>query len=132
MNKETLLKYAESGVRDRLQEIQLEINELARLFPHIVNHQDGSIPAVVPIMPKVKSKPNGKAGRVEAVRVPEAQRLATLRAFLTEVPGSNTHQIAAHLGVATSYANKLLLKIGAKSTRAGHRAPSTWRLGKRS
>lgn len=55
MNKSQLLKYAEEGVRQRLQEIQVEINALARDFPHIVCHADGSVPAVTPITAKAAS-----------------------------------------------------------------------------
>ena len=49
MNKEQLLKLAEAGVKQRLQEIQIELNNLARLFPHLVMNQDGSMPAVAPV-----------------------------------------------------------------------------------
>ena len=61
MKKADLMRYAEQGVRDRLTEMQAEINALAKAFPHIVRHQDGSIPAVAPVIvtkPK-KVKPNG-------------------------------------------------------------------------
>lgn len=60
MNKAQLLKYAEHGVRERLQEIQLEINALARDFPQIVCHADGSVPAVAPIVAKVVKAKNVK------------------------------------------------------------------------
>lgn len=49
MKRELLMKYAEQGVRDRLQVIQLEINELARNFPHIVCNADGTVPVVAAI-----------------------------------------------------------------------------------
>lgn len=43
-----------------MAEIQAEINELARTFPHLVQNHNGSIPAVTPITLKRKKTPDKK------------------------------------------------------------------------
>lgn len=60
ITREELLRYAAHGVKDRLHAMQKELNELARLFPEIVCHQDGTVPTVLPIELKPTAKPNGK------------------------------------------------------------------------
>jgi hypothetical protein len=59
ITRDELLRYAAHGVRDRLHQMQKELNELARLFPDIVCHQDGTVPSVLPIELKPTAKPNG-------------------------------------------------------------------------
>ena len=58
MKKADLMKYAEQGVRDRLKEIQTELNALAKDFPHIVGNGDGAVPAVLPLAEKRAPKKN--------------------------------------------------------------------------
>ncbi len=66
MKKEQLMKLAEQGVIKRLAEIQLEINELSRAFPHLVQNQNGSVPAVAPITLKESrsKKPNPELSKI--------------------------------------------------------------------
>jgi hypothetical protein len=57
--KQFLMKLAEPGVYDRLRAMQTELNELHRLFPHIVANADGTIPSVMPIERKYGSDSHG-------------------------------------------------------------------------
>jgi len=52
MNRHDLLRYAEAGVRERLRDIQRELEMLARDFPHLVRNADGSLPSVLPVTKK--------------------------------------------------------------------------------
>ena len=60
------MKLAEQGVIKRLAEIQLEINALARAFPHLVQNHNGSVPAVAPITlkPKRSKKSNPELSKI--------------------------------------------------------------------
>ena len=76
MNRETLKQYAEFGVRERLREIQRELEILARDFPHLVRNADGSLPSVIPTTAKPDQRRPASAtnGNVAALPpVPGAQ-----------------------------------------------------------
>lgn len=125
MNKEQLMRLAEHGVRVRLKEIQTELAELARDFPHLVLNQDGAMPAVMPV--ELKSKRGGARPR----RLPKAERIKQVRAFLTQHPSATTNEVGAALGVVSSAANKILRDAGAKPTEKvvrGSRHPIRWKL----
>ena len=107
MSKEVLRKFAEHGVRQRLAEIQQELNDLARDFPHIVCDQDGAVPAVLPVTMK-PTRPQGKKSQV-----PRATRLAAIRAYLVDHPGATTNEVAAAQGLSNGQALQLL-KVGSK------------------
>ena len=102
MTKDQLLKLAEHGVRVRLQEIQAELNQLAYDFPHIVNNQNGTTPAVLPLETKKKNAGHGgnRTGK------PHADRLDEMRRTLHTHPGSTVDQLASMLHVhrSTAYA----------------------------
>jgi hypothetical protein len=56
-----LKQYAAAGVRERLREIQAEIDMLHREFPELVANHDGIVPAVYPFEKKVVKTSNGHA-----------------------------------------------------------------------
>jgi len=127
ITKADLLKLAEPGIRVRLAEIQAELNELARAFPHIVKNADGTVPSVIPIVPKASS--NGarpqKALRPQnaAPRKPQAERLADIRAFLTTHPGSSARAIGEAVGLSANQAFKLAAMIAKAQTRGNTGRP---------
>jgi hypothetical protein len=118
MTKDELMKLAEAGVREELRAMQVRLNELAKEFPHIVGNQDGTVPAVLPVVLKGGAKPRGAM-------------IDLARAFLMEHPGASTVEIAEHLGTAASYVVHLMNKIGAKRLtkhKRGSTVPITWKL----
>ena len=136
MTKEQLMKYAEQGVRDELIQMQLKINELARLFPHLVLNADGTVPSVAPIerKPGARNKPNGRpfdAGdqRVRAARVPIAEREAQVREFLKNKPSMTAEDIGQALGgLSKARTYKILQGIARpeKPYIRGSRTPVKW------
>jgi len=81
------MKLAEQGVIKRLAEIQQEINALARAFPHLVQNQNGSVPAVTPITlkPARSKKPNPKLSaqrKAYWANMPPAKRAAMLKKMI--------------------------------------------------
>jgi hypothetical protein len=119
MTKDQLLKLAEHGVRQRLSELQAEINELAEQFPHIVGNQDGSVPAVLPLTMKTKQVRQTKTAD---------ERRAEIRRTLTTHPGSTTAQLAAMLHVHKSTAYAFVRQVArSERSRTGHRSePGRW------
>lgn len=136
MNKAELMKFAEHGVRVRLSEIQLEINALARAFPHIVQNADGSIPSVVPI----EAKPgvvahNGvthEAAR-PAVRMKRADQLKRVALYLSAHPNASSNDITKELSITKSSALNYLGEVGRKSAAhvPGSVEPTKWVLSPR-
>jgi hypothetical protein len=61
LSRETLIKYAAVGVRERLREMQRELDGLARDFPELVKNADGSMPSVVPLVTKKSAAPKKAA-----------------------------------------------------------------------
>jgi hypothetical protein len=76
MNKSDLLKLAEYGVKERLRQIQAELNDLNRNFPHLVQNLDGSLPSVLPLEHKNGTKANGKMSNHERAKLANAARWA--------------------------------------------------------
>lgn len=130
MNKTELLKYAEHGVRVRLSEMQLEINALARTFPHIVKNADGSIPSVLPI----EAKPHVAVHNGSGPTAPKQRALSRearrpqIEAFLKAHPGATTKDVQKHLGVSSSNALVLLHKFARMQSGGGKGQPATWHL----
>ena len=119
ITKDELMKMAEPGVRAELEAMQARLNELARLFPHIVKNQDGSVPAVLPIVQKKASR-QAAAGRPK--RRPIEESIAILRKFLQTKPGAATSEVMVALGgVVRTHAAKILRAAGAKEV--GKRPP---------
>ena len=115
MTKDELMVYAEQGVRDELNRMQAKINELARVFPHIVCHQDGTIPSVAPVAPKTNGKPYPTATSRPAgtPRVPRAERIEQARAFLSKHPdGVNGRELGEAIGLGYAHAQKLIAAVG--------------------
>jgi len=125
MKKDELMKYAEQGVREELSRMQLKINELARLFPHIVCHQDGSVPAIVPITMKATTNGTGK----KTVR-PKAERLEQITKFLKQNPGASTREIGAAINIVPTHVLKLAREIAKpiNSPKPGSKQPIQWKL----
>lgn len=136
MKKDELMKYAERGVRDELEAMQAKINELARLFPHIVCHQDGTIPAVLPIRdkaprmlwtePAAGAVPGAARKERTTERIPRAQREAAARAWLAKYPkGATSKQYADDAGISVAHAHKLLSAVGKPGNKraAGSKVP---------
>ena len=120
MTKAELLKYAEHGVRERLREIQLEMNSLAKLFPHIVGNQDGSVPAVLPLSTKAATTP---AGQVKQSR---SERLAAIRAFLQRHPGATTQQIGEGVGLGSTRVLMIIRDVAKLTNTPKARVAGTW------
>ena len=121
MKKDQLLKYAEAGVRNRLADIQAELNDLARDFPHIVKNHDGSMPVVAPV--EVKPTRGGGPKR------PPGHSREAVRAYLANHPGATTVEIAAAVGLDRGFALKLLREIGATPIGTPKaRQPIAWKL----
>ena len=119
MNKELLRQYAEAGVRNRLKDIQKELDELYREFPSVVANQNGSIPTVSPLEWKPgRAAPADNAGRMG--RLATDPTIAKIAAYLTTHPGALTKDIAAGTGFqSTTYFGKKLTMIANK-----HRIPT--------
>ena len=121
MNKETLKKYAEAGVRERLREIQHELDDLARDFPHLVQNADGSHPSVLPLELKPKKGRSSSNGNGNG----HGGRYAAIVAILKAHPNSTTKQIAKRAGIGRAGV-QLHLNAGLKRRElARTHAPST-------
>ena len=132
LSKKALMKYAEPGVRERLREIQRELDGLARDFPHLVKNADGSMPSVLPMVHTKKKKNafaamapghNGSSnghGRSTDDRV---------RAVLAAHPGGITAQdIATAIGIGganSSFRDRYLRPI-ARYVKGAGRTPGRW------
>jgi hypothetical protein len=128
MNRETLKQYAEFGVRERLREIQRELETLARDFPHIVRNADGSLPSVIPITAKpgrprerfvlepdqpTRPAPAARAAH-SSPHTPRADDLDRARRYLAAHPGAATVEIyraAGHRGNASTHFRQILRAI---------------------
>jgi len=116
MNKHELMQLAEHGVRQRLSELQAEINKLARAFPHIVNHQGGGTPAVLPLAFKATT----------GVRKTIADRTEEVRVFLSTHPGATTREIARAVGLSNNHVLKVAAPVATIARRGN--TSGTWTL----
>ncbi len=117
MIKANLMKLAEYGVRQRLQEMQLELNALARDFPKIVCHADGTVPQVSAL----ELKPgNGSASNGEyepgKKRRGRAENLRMIVEFLQGNPNAPIRAISEHLGYQTPNSIRAYLETVARNT----------------
>jgi hypothetical protein len=144
MNKAILKQYAEAGVRNRLREMQKELDLLAREFPSIVKNADGSMPSVVPIELKATTgNGNGWGGaRVKQAGTPTTfrgrykkrdQRRVEAAAYLKAHPGATATQIATALGLGKGgldlFRKTVLQSVAtAKRIAPGPTAPAEWYL----
>lgn len=130
MTKEELMKYAEQGVRDELAQMQLKINNLARLFPHIVCHADGTVPSIGPVV--LKKENRGGDRQTPVARMKRDERLAQVRQFLQDHPGKTSAEVAAALNLSKAGAHKFIHDAGAVPAsphRRGSRTAIQWKLG---
>jgi hypothetical protein len=140
MNRETLKRYAEFGVRERLREMQRELETLARDFPHLVRNADGSLPSVLPLVAKARAQAAAKKHAIPHARTlptpagrrhPEiAARIDAVRRYLHAHPhGATRAELLAVAGYHTengAFNDRILRKI-ARETRTGT-APARWHL----
>jgi hypothetical protein len=121
MTKDELMKLAEEGVRVELRAIQARLTELAKAFPHIVGHQDGTVPAVLPV--ELKKKSGYAAAQLK--RRPMAESVALVHDFLKANPGAPTSEVQRILGLATRTATAKVLHA-AKAKKVNPKRGASW------
>lgn len=129
MNKQTLMKYAEPGIRARLHEIQDELNTMHRDFPHIVANADGTVPSVLPIELKASAPKNGNGNGHGGKRIRLKTYIEPARTFLAAHPGASAKEVAAAVGTEdnSGFRDKVLRVIAKPKTAGKLRGtPQEW------